>query len=126
MSELYNSVAPAGGRIAELVELAKQTTCRLGILWDEVGYTPQEKDRQMEGLIDGFRTLCENKVGICCHPLASGVGVAIVIGIHMSVVSGLRMIATTHLESCSLRPTFACSRVYVSIVIVSHKSMLVM
>lgn len=62
MSELYGAVAPAGGRIAELVELAKQTTSRLGILWDEVGYTPQEKDRQMEGLIDGFRTLCENKV----------------------------------------------------------------
>lgn len=51
--------APADGRI---VDLAKQTTSRLEVLWDKVGYTPEEKRRQMQGLIDGFQTLCENKV----------------------------------------------------------------
>lgn len=55
----YVDGPPADGRI---VELAKQTTSRLEILWDEVGYTPEEKRRQMQGLIDGFQTLCENKV----------------------------------------------------------------
>ncbi|CAM9095244.1 unnamed protein product, partial [Laminaria digitata] len=54
----YVDGPPADGRI---VELAKQTTSRLEILWDEVGYTPEEKRRQMQGLIDGFQTLCENK-----------------------------------------------------------------
>lgn len=55
----YVDDSPADERI---VELAKNSTSRLEILWDEVGYTPEEKRRQMEGLIDGFRTLCENKV----------------------------------------------------------------
>lgn len=55
----YVDDAPADGRI---VELAKQTTSRLEVLWDEVGYTSEEKRRQMQGLIDGFQTLCENKV----------------------------------------------------------------
>lgn len=55
----YVDDAPADGRI---VDLAKQTTSRLEVLWDEVGYTPEEKRRQMQGLIDGFQTLCENKV----------------------------------------------------------------
>eukprot|EP00752_Nemacystus_decipiens_P008014 g7161.t1 len=54
----YVDDTPADGRI---VDLAKQTTSRLEVLWDEVGYTPEEKRRQMQGLIDGFKTLCENK-----------------------------------------------------------------
>ncbi|CAM9223821.1 unnamed protein product, partial [Hapterophycus canaliculatus] len=54
----YVDDAPADGRI---VELAKETTARLEVLWDEVGYTSDEKRRQMQGLIDGFQTLCENK-----------------------------------------------------------------
>ncbi|CAM9344068.1 unnamed protein product [Sphacelaria rigidula] len=54
-------VGPAGGRIAELVALATETTNRLEKLWDEVGYSSCEKRRQMGGLLDGFRTLCENK-----------------------------------------------------------------
>ena len=58
----YIDGMPANGRIAELVELARRTTSRLAILWEEVGYSDEEKGRQMEGLIDGFRTLCENKV----------------------------------------------------------------
>ncbi|CAM9431919.1 unnamed protein product [Ascophyllum nodosum] len=57
----YIDGMPANGRIAELVELARRTTSRLAILWEEVGYSDEEKGRQMEGLIDGFRTLCENK-----------------------------------------------------------------
>lgn len=61
MSTFIDGV-PAGGRIMELVELAKRTTSRLAELWEEVGYSNEEKARQMEGLIDGFRTLCENKV----------------------------------------------------------------
>lgn len=80
----YVDDAPADGRI---VELAKQTTSRLEVLWDEVGYTSEEKRRQMQGLIDGFQTLCENKVcdgelpfvtGLinkytcCCHELSMG------------------------------------------------------
>lgn len=61
----YVDGTPADGRI---VDLAKQTTSRLEILWDEVGYTPEEKRRQMVGLIDGFQTLCENKVkSVCLH-----------------------------------------------------------
>lgn len=55
----YTDDAPPDGRIVELV---KQTTSRLEILWDEVGYTLEEKRRQMQGLIDGVQTLCENKV----------------------------------------------------------------
>lgn len=62
MSDVHIDTAPSGSRIAELVGLATQTTSRLEILWDEVGYSPDEKRRQMEGLINGFRTLCENKV----------------------------------------------------------------
>lgn len=58
-------VGPAGGRIAELVALATETTNRLEKLWDEVGYSSCEKRRQMGGLLDGFRTLCENKVRRC-------------------------------------------------------------
>lgn len=65
MSEAHVDVAPAGGRIAELVALVTQTTSRLEILWDEVGYSSDEKCRQMQGLLDGFRTLCENKVSSC-------------------------------------------------------------
>lgn len=59
MSAAYEDDPPADGRI---VELAKHTTARLEVLWDEVGYSPEEKRRQMKGLIDGFQTLCENKV----------------------------------------------------------------
>lgn len=62
MTETHIKASSDGSRIAELVELASQTTSRLEILWDEVGYTSDEKRRQMKGLIDGFRTLCENKV----------------------------------------------------------------
>lgn len=62
MSIEHVDVGPAGGRIAELVALATETTNRLERLWDEVGYSSGEKRRQMGGLLDGFRTLCENKV----------------------------------------------------------------
>lgn len=58
----YVDDAPADERI---VNLAKQTTSRLEGLWDEVGYTSEEKRRQMQGLVDGFQTLCENKVCVC-------------------------------------------------------------
>lgn len=64
----YVDDAPADGRI---VDLARQTTSCLEVLWDEVGYTPEEKRRQMQGLIDGFQTLCENKV---CTSLGLRVG----------------------------------------------------
>lgn len=67
MSAYVDGTSP-DGRIAELVELAKQTTSRLQILWDEVGYTAQEKGRQMEGLINGFQTICENKVRRAAPP----------------------------------------------------------
>ncbi|CAN0522093.1 unnamed protein product, partial [Ectocarpus sp. 12 AP-2014] len=59
MSAYVDDAPAADGRI---VELAKQTTSRLEVLWDEVGYTSDEKRRQMQGLVDGFQTLCENKV----------------------------------------------------------------
>lgn len=59
MSAYVDDAPAADGRI---VELAKQTTSRLEVLWDEVGYTSEEKRRQMQGLVDGFQTLCENKV----------------------------------------------------------------
>ncbi|CAM9748161.1 unnamed protein product [Ectocarpus sp. 8 AP-2014] len=58
MSAYVDDAPAADGRI---VELAKQTTSRLEVLWDEVGYTSEEKRRQMQGLVDGFQTLCENK-----------------------------------------------------------------
>ncbi|CAN0491875.1 unnamed protein product, partial [Ectocarpus sp. 12 AP-2014] len=58
MSAYVDDAPAADGRI---VELAKQTTSRLEVLWDEVGYTSDEKRRQMQGLVDGFQTLCENK-----------------------------------------------------------------
>lgn len=63
MSAYVDDAPSADGRI---VDLAKQTTSRLEVLWDEVGYTSEEKRRQMQGLIDGFQTLCENKVGESC------------------------------------------------------------
>lgn len=68
----YVDDAPADGRI---VELAKETTSRLEVLWDEVGYTSEEKRRQMQGLIDGFQTLCENKVRARCRVSAQYVAV---------------------------------------------------
>lgn len=55
-------VAPMQSRVAELEEMANQTTSRLEALWDEVGYTSEEKRRQMQGFLDAFRTLCQNKV----------------------------------------------------------------
>lgn len=65
----YVDDAPADGRI---VELAKETTSRLEVLWDEVGYTSEEKRRQMQGLIDGFQTLCQNKVLVAVEAAAVG------------------------------------------------------
>lgn len=63
MSESQIATSQEGTRFAELVGQAKQTTSRLEVIWNEVGYTPDEKRRQMMDLVDGFRNLCEKKVG---------------------------------------------------------------
>ncbi|CAM9160246.1 unnamed protein product [Discosporangium mesarthrocarpum] len=58
-------VAPAkdnGSHIADaLVALATKTSAKLEEVWDEVGYSPAEKKLQMDGLLDGFKTLCLEK-----------------------------------------------------------------
>ncbi|CAN0053538.1 unnamed protein product [Phaeothamnion confervicola] len=56
--------APASGaRIAdELVALATETAGRLESVWNEVGYSSKEKEKQLESLREGFRKACATKI----------------------------------------------------------------
>ncbi|KAG5176677.1 hypothetical protein JKP88DRAFT_282697 [Tribonema minus] len=52
-----------GERIANaLVILATETSRHLETVWDEVGYSTDEKHRQLEGLMAGFQRLCADKI----------------------------------------------------------------
>ncbi|CAM9126956.1 unnamed protein product [Choristocarpus tenellus] len=65
MSTKHIIVNPSNGNgshIADaLVALASETSVNLESVWDEVGYSADEKRRQMEGLLSGFRALCMDK-----------------------------------------------------------------
>eukprot|EP00536_Pseudo-nitzschia_multiseries_P006394 jgi/Psemu1/239361/estExt_Genewise1.C_1340091 len=42
--------------------LASSTAQQLEEIWDEVGYTPQERASQLSDLLENFRSQCENKI----------------------------------------------------------------
>lgn len=45
-----------------LTRTAAETFATLQRIWDRVGYNERERERQLEGLLDGFNLLCQEKI----------------------------------------------------------------
>ena len=57
------TIFPPSQTISEsLINLASTTASKLDEIWEEVGYTPEERANQIAELLSEFRRLCEGKV----------------------------------------------------------------